>query len=121
MSNDKVRGRMAVRISASYPDSDSFRSALSLRSELRLVEILLNLSKRCLSPKLKSHATELYARKVRLKQELKIRSEAEKANPSLFRHRSSGRNRTISFNKVGASCLIRKSSACSLGRELISR
>jgi hypothetical protein len=50
----------------------------SLRSELRLVKTLLNLSKRCLSPTLKRHAIELHARKVKLKEELKIRSEEEK-------------------------------------------
>jgi hypothetical protein len=39
---------------------------------------VLEISKTCLSPKLKTHAEELSARKVKLKQELKIRSEEEK-------------------------------------------
>jgi hypothetical protein len=50
----------------------------SLRSELALIKCLLNTSKRCLSPKLKTHALELHARKVTLKRELKIRSEERK-------------------------------------------
>jgi hypothetical protein len=59
-------------------DEDSYRCAMSLRSELRSVETLLKVSKKCLCPKLKSYADELYKRKVKLKDELKIRSEEEK-------------------------------------------
>jgi hypothetical protein len=59
-------------------DGDSYRSVASLRSELTLIATLLKISKRCLSPKLKTHAFELHERKVKLKQELTIRSEEEK-------------------------------------------
>jgi hypothetical protein len=68
---------MKAQISSPYRDSDSYRCMTSLRSELRLVKTLLDISKRCLSPKLKAHAVELRARKVKLKHELKIRSEEE--------------------------------------------
>jgi hypothetical protein len=61
------------------PQSDeSYRCAMSLRSELRSVETLLKVSKKCLCPKLKTYADELYKRKVKLKDELKIRSEEKK-------------------------------------------
>jgi hypothetical protein len=63
------------RISSPYSDGDFYRCVASLRSELGLVKSLLNISKRCLSPKLKTHALELDARKVKLKKELKTRSE----------------------------------------------
>jgi hypothetical protein len=66
------------QIFSSHSNSDSYRCATSLRSELRLIETLLRISKRCLSPKLKTHASELHKRKVKLKEELKIRSEEEK-------------------------------------------
>ncbi len=69
---------LKAQISSPYSDSDSYRCAMSLRSELTLVKTLLHISKRCLSPKLKTHALELNARKVKLKQELKVRSEEEK-------------------------------------------
>jgi hypothetical protein len=62
----------------SYLDKDSYRCAMSLRSELRSVEALLRLSKTCLCPKLKGYADELHERSVKLKQELKARSEEEK-------------------------------------------
>ena len=61
-----------------YLDEDSYRCKMSLRSELRSVETLLNLSKRCLCPKLKTHADELHERRVKLKDEIKIRLEEEK-------------------------------------------
>jgi hypothetical protein len=51
---------------------------MSLRSELRSVEALLRLSKRCLCPKLKTYANELHERRVKLKEELNIRSAEEK-------------------------------------------
>jgi hypothetical protein len=63
------------QISSPHSGSDSYRCATSLRSELRLIKMLLNISKTCLSPKLKTHAKELSERKTKLKQELKIRSE----------------------------------------------
>jgi hypothetical protein len=63
------------QIPSSHSDSDFYRCATSLRSELRLIKTLLNISKTCLSPKLKTHAKELAERKAKLKQELKIRSE----------------------------------------------
>jgi hypothetical protein len=53
---------------------------MSLSSELRLVKTLLKIAKECLSPKLKTHATELHARKQKLQAELKIRA-AEEAVP----------------------------------------
>jgi hypothetical protein len=59
-------------------NGDSYRSVASLRSELTLISTLLKISKRCLSPMLKTHAFELHERKVKLKQELTIRSEEEK-------------------------------------------
>jgi hypothetical protein len=40
---------------------------------------LLHISKRCLSPKLKTHALELHTREVEVEQELKVRSEERKA------------------------------------------
>jgi hypothetical protein len=58
-------------------DDDSYRCAMSLRSELTLVETLLKVSKICLCPKLKTYAGELHERKVKLKQELSIRLEEE--------------------------------------------
>jgi hypothetical protein len=58
---------------------DCYRCTMSLRSELRLIRTLLRIAKRCLTPKLKSYALELHARKVALMLELKIRSKAEKA------------------------------------------
>jgi hypothetical protein len=61
-----------------YLDEDSYRCAMSLRSELRSVETLLRLSKRCLCPKLKTHAEELQERRVKLKDELTIRLEEKK-------------------------------------------
>jgi hypothetical protein len=61
-----------------YLDEDSDRCAMSLRSELRSVETLLRLSKRCLCPKLKTHAEELHERRVKLKDELTIRLEEKK-------------------------------------------
>ena len=61
-----------------YLDEDSYRCAMSLRSELTLGETLLEVSKKCLCPKLKTYADELYKRQVKLKDELKIRSEEEK-------------------------------------------
>jgi hypothetical protein len=60
-----------------YLDEDSYRCAMSVRSELTLVETLLKLSKKCLCPKLKTYAGELHERKVKLKQELTIRLEEE--------------------------------------------
>jgi hypothetical protein len=59
-------------------DEDSYRCAMSLRSELTLVETLLVVSKKCLCPKLKTYAGELHERSVKLKEELNIRSEEEK-------------------------------------------
>jgi hypothetical protein len=56
-------------------NDESYRCAMSLRSELRSVETLLKVSKKCLCPKLKTYADELYKRKVKLKDELRIRSE----------------------------------------------
>jgi hypothetical protein len=67
------------QISLSHSDGDAYRCPSSLRSELRLIEVLLSISKQCLSPKLKTHALELHARKVKLKEELKVRSEEQKA------------------------------------------
>ena len=61
-----------------YLDGDFYRSASSLRFELGLIRTLLKLSKRCLCPKLKTHAVDIHARKVELMNELKIRSEEEK-------------------------------------------
>jgi len=61
-----------------YLDDDSYRCAMSLRSELTLVEILLKVSKQCLCPKLKTYAGELHERRVKLKEELDIRLEEEK-------------------------------------------
>jgi hypothetical protein len=69
--------RVKRRISSPYWDADSHRCVTSLPSELSLIRALLTISKRCLSPKLKTHALELHERKVKLKQELKIRSEEE--------------------------------------------
>lgn len=69
---------MKPRISSRYHNSDCYRSATSLGSELELVDTLLKISKRCLCPRLKTHAEELHARKVTLKGELKIRPEREK-------------------------------------------
>jgi hypothetical protein len=60
-------------------DGDCYRSVRSLRSELTLIRALLHISKRCLSPKLKTHALELHTRKVEVEQELKVRSEERKA------------------------------------------
>ena len=59
-------------------NADSYRCATSLRSELRIVRKLLRLAKKCLSPKLKSYASELEQRRVKLIMELKIR--AQEAN-----------------------------------------
>jgi hypothetical protein len=59
-------------------DDDSYRCAMSLRSELTLIETLLEVSKQCLCPKLKTYANELHERRVKLKQQLKMRSEEEK-------------------------------------------
>ena len=59
-------------------DEDSYRCAMSLRSELKSVETLLKVGKKCLCPKLKTYADELYNRKVKLNRELKMRSEEEK-------------------------------------------
>jgi hypothetical protein len=61
-----------------YLNEDSYRCAMSLRSELRSVETLLKVSKNCLCPKLKTYADELYKRKIKLKDELKMRSDEEK-------------------------------------------
>jgi hypothetical protein len=66
------------RILAQYSDGDSNRSMKSLRSESAVVKSLLIISKRCLSPKLKTHASELHDRKEHLKQQLKIRSERKR-------------------------------------------
>jgi hypothetical protein len=63
-----------------YFDPDSYHCPMSLSSELRLVKTLLKIAKECLSPKLKTHATELHARKHKLQAELKIRA-AEEAVP----------------------------------------
>jgi hypothetical protein len=68
--------RMERRISSPYSDGDSYPCVAPLRSELGLVKSLSNISKRCLSPKLKTHALELHARKVKLQQQLKIRGSA---------------------------------------------
>jgi hypothetical protein len=68
-------GRMKLQ---AYLDEDSYRCAMSLRSELRLVETLLKVSKKCLCPKLKTHVAELYGRKVKLTEELKVRLKEEK-------------------------------------------
>jgi hypothetical protein len=59
-------------------DEESYRCAMSLRSELTLIETLLKVSKQCLCPKLKTYANELHERRVKLKQQLKMRSEEEK-------------------------------------------
>jgi hypothetical protein len=56
------------------------------------------MSKRCLSPKLKTHALELHAQKVKLKQELKIRSEEENLCVILY-HGEFGLKRTTSLQK----------------------
>jgi hypothetical protein len=58
-------------------EADSCRCTISLHSELRLIRTLPRVAKRCLCPKLKSYALELYARKVALMLELKSRSKAE--------------------------------------------
>jgi hypothetical protein len=71
-----IKDHRATELQA-YLDDDSYRCAMSLRSELTLVERLLKVSKTCLCPKLKSCAGELYERKVKLKQELNIRLEEE--------------------------------------------
>jgi hypothetical protein len=87
--------RMERRISSPYSDGDSYRCVASLRSELGLVKSLLNISKRCLSPKLKTHALELHARKVKLQKQLKFRSEEEKLRVILY-HGDFGLKRTTS-------------------------
>jgi hypothetical protein len=65
-----------------YLDEDYYRCAMLLRSELTLVETLLKVSKTCLCPKLKTYADELHERRVKLKDELKIRLEQENSAPS---------------------------------------
>jgi hypothetical protein len=51
---------------------------MSLRSELKSVETLLKVSKKCLVSEAETYADELYKRKIKLKDELKMRSEEEK-------------------------------------------
>jgi hypothetical protein len=81
LSKSALKGFSMAALNAHIPvpcwDGDSYRCAISLRSELRLVETLLNISEWCLCPKLKTHATELHERKVKLDHELKIRWEEE--------------------------------------------
>ncbi|MGI8961933.1 MAG: hypothetical protein ACR2IV_19675 [Bryobacteraceae bacterium] len=58
-------------------NTDFYRCATSLRSELSIVETLLKLAKRSLCPKLKTYAQDLGERRLKLISELKIRTEEE--------------------------------------------
>jgi 16S rRNA C1402 N4-methylase RsmH len=58
-------------------NADSYRCATSLQSELRIVKKLLTLAKKCLCPKLKTYASELEQRRLKLISELKIRAKEE--------------------------------------------
>jgi hypothetical protein len=95
----ELRWVVPMRIRSPYSDGDSYRCVASLRSELRIVKTLLNLSKRCLSPTLKRHAIELHERKAKLKKELKIRFEEEKLRV-ISNHSEFGVWRTTSLKKA---------------------
>jgi hypothetical protein len=58
-------------------DTDSYRCATSLRSELKIVKSLQKIAKKCLCPKLKTYAPDLEQRRLKLMVELKIRAEEE--------------------------------------------
>jgi hypothetical protein len=80
VSRDRSRNTInhGSRDLQTYLDEDSYRCVMSLRSELTLVETLIKRGKKCLCPKLKTYADELHERRVKLKDELKIRLEEEK-------------------------------------------
>ncbi len=71
-------------------DPDCYRCAVSLKSELQSIETLLLLSQKCFSPKLRSYALELEARKQKLITEIESRGKEEACygKPPNKRHRS---------------------------------
>lgn len=64
-------------------DPDCYRCAVSLKSELQSIETLLLLSKQSFSPKLRSYALELDARKQKLISEIESRGREEASSRKL--------------------------------------
>ncbi len=81
---------MASSATAAF-DPDCFRCSLSLRSELGIIETLLQLSDVCLCPTLKTYTFDLYTRKKKLMTELESRREEDAYRSALARKRRRSR------------------------------